>query len=67
MFMAIPRAWSKKYIKDITVDETAMRKIRDDLYCCLFSLSLFREPEAFIVPQYQKGRWTVNIACSASS
>jgi transposase len=30
--MAIPRAWSKKYIKDIAIDENAMRKIKEDLY-----------------------------------
>jgi len=37
--MAIPRAWSKKYIKDITVDEKAMRKIQDDLYAVFLPFS----------------------------
>ena len=30
--MAIPRAWSKKYLKKIAIDENTMRKIKDDLY-----------------------------------
>ncbi len=30
--MAIPRAWSRKHIKDTVIDEKAMRKIKEDLY-----------------------------------
>jgi transposase len=30
--MAIPRVWSKKYLKGIAIDEKAMRKIKEDLY-----------------------------------
>jgi len=30
--MAIPRAWSKKYLKDVTIDEKVMYKIEENLY-----------------------------------
>jgi len=30
--MAIPRAWSKKYLKDTVIDEKEMQKIKEDLY-----------------------------------
>jgi transposase len=30
--MAIPRTWTKKYLKDISISESTMRKIKDDLY-----------------------------------
>ena len=30
--MAIPRAWSKKYIKGVIIDERRMQKIKKDLY-----------------------------------
>ena len=30
--MAIPRTWTKKYLKGISIEETDMRKIKDDLY-----------------------------------
>lgn len=30
--MAIPRAWSKKYLKDTAIDEQKMRKVKDNLY-----------------------------------
>ena len=30
--MALPRSWSKKYIKDKAIDEQAMRKIKEGLY-----------------------------------
>ncbi len=30
--MAIPRSWSKKFIKDRVIDEKTMRKIKKDLY-----------------------------------
>ena len=30
--MAIPRAWSKKYLQDIAIDETHMQEIQDNLF-----------------------------------
>lgn len=30
--MAIPRAWTKKYLKKISIDESTMRKVKEDLY-----------------------------------
>jgi transposase len=30
--MALPRSWSKKFIKDSVIDEQTMRKIKEDLY-----------------------------------
>ena len=30
--MAIPRAWSKKYLQDIAIDETHMKEIQDNLF-----------------------------------
>ena len=37
--MAIPRAWSKKYLKDIAINEETMRKIQDDLYAVFLPFS----------------------------
>ena len=37
--MAIPRAWSKKYLKDVTIDEKQMIKIKDELYATWLSSS----------------------------
>ncbi|MED3645202.1 IS1634 family transposase, partial [Caldifermentibacillus hisashii] len=35
--MAIPRAWTKKYLKDESIDENKMRKVKENLYAKFLS------------------------------